>query len=94
MEVIAWKLLKMCVVTITARKRLFSSVHRAFVTENTVCIAALVPGMGKENSKMSCVFFNEIHSLHTNSNISDHLSKVVGDFVYHSSIWVLLIFSI
>jgi hypothetical protein len=31
------------------------------------------------------VFFNEIHSLLTNSNISDHLPKVVSDSVFHSS---------
>jgi hypothetical protein len=75
-------------------KQLFSSVHRAFVTENTPSIAALVLGMVKENSKMSFVFFNKIHSLRTNSNISDHLSEVVSDFVFHSSIMVLLIFAI
>jgi hypothetical protein len=83
-------------VTITAlmvstRKQLFSSVHRAFVIENTLSIAALVPGMAKEYYKMSCMFFNEIHSLHTNLNISDQLSKIVSDFVFHSSILVLLI---
>jgi hypothetical protein len=33
--------------------------------------------MAEENSKMSCVFFNEIHSLRTYSNISDHLLEVV-----------------
>jgi hypothetical protein len=65
-------------VTITAlmastRKGLFSSVHREFVIENTLSIAAPVLGMVKGNSKMSCVFFNEIHSRRTNSNISDHL---------------------
>jgi hypothetical protein len=64
------------------------------VIENIVSVAALVPEMAKENSKMSCVFFSEIHSLLTNSNISDHLSKVVSDFVLHSSILVLLIFAI
>jgi hypothetical protein len=63
------------------------------VIENVLTIAALVPGMAKEYSKTSCVFFNEIHSLHTNSNISDHLSKVVSDFIFHSSILVLLIFA-
>jgi hypothetical protein len=85
-------------VTITAlmvsiRKRFFSSVHRAFVMENSFSIAALVPGMAKENFKMNCVFFNEIHSLRTTSNISDYLSKVVSDSVFHSSILVLLIFA-
>jgi hypothetical protein len=79
---------------VSTRKRLFLSVHRKFVIENTLSIAALVPGMAKENFKMSCVFFNEIHSLHTNSNILDHISKVVSDFVLHSSILVLLIFAI
>jgi hypothetical protein len=79
--------------TVSTRKWLFPSVHRAFVIENTHCIAALVPGMAKETSKMSCVLFNEIHSIHTNSNISDHLSKLVSDFVLHSSILVLLIFA-
>jgi hypothetical protein len=78
---------------VSTRKQLFSSVHRAFVIENTLSIAALVPGMEKENSKMSYVFFNKIHSLCTNSNISDHLSKV-GILYSHSSILVLLIFAI
>jgi hypothetical protein len=50
--------------------------------------------MAKENSKMSCKFFNEIHSLHTNSNTSHHLSTVVSDFVFHSPILGLLIFAI
>jgi hypothetical protein len=59
------------------------------VIANTLSIAALIPGMVKENSKMGCVFFSEIHS-----NISDHLSKVVSDFVFHSSILVSLIFAI
>jgi hypothetical protein len=54
------------------------------VIESTLSVAALVPGMAKENSKMSCMFFNEFHSL----------SKVVSDFVFHSSILVLLIFAI
>jgi hypothetical protein len=61
------------------------------VIENTLSIAALVPGMAKENSKISCVFFNEIHALRTNLNISDHLSKVVSHFVFHSSVLLLLI---
>jgi hypothetical protein len=78
----------------STRKQLFSSAHRAFVIENTLSIAALVPGKAKENSKMSCVFYNKIYSLRTNSNISDHLSKVVCDFVFYSSILVLLIFAI
>jgi hypothetical protein len=64
------------------------------VIENTLSIAALVPSMMKENSKMSCLFFNKIHSLHTNSNASDQLSEVVSDFVSHSSILVLLRFAI
>jgi hypothetical protein len=64
------------------------------VIENTLSIAALVLRMAKENSEMSCVFFNEIHSLRKNSNISDRLSKVVSDFVFHSTILVLLIFAI
>jgi hypothetical protein len=75
-------------------KRLFSSVHREFVIENTVSVAALVPGMAKENSKKSFILFNEIHSLRTDVNISDHLSKVVIDFVFHPTILVLLIFAI
>jgi hypothetical protein len=79
---------------VSTRKQLFSSVHRAFVTENTLSIAALVPGMAKENSKMSCVFFNEVHSLWTNANISDHLSRVVSDFAFHSSILVLRVFAV
>jgi hypothetical protein len=79
---------------VSTRKRLFSSVHRAFVIENTLSIAALVPGMAKENSKISYVFFNEIHSFRTNLNISDHLSKVVSDFIFHSSILVLLTFAV
>jgi hypothetical protein len=57
-------------------------------------MAALVPRMAKENSKMSFVFFNKIHSIHTSLNILDHLSKVVSDFVFHSSILVLLIIAI
>jgi hypothetical protein len=64
------------------------------VIENTLSIAALVPGMAKENSKLSHVLFNEIHSLRTNSYISDHFSKVVSDSVFHSSILVLVIFAI
>jgi hypothetical protein len=79
---------------VPTRKQLFSSAYRAFVIENALSIAALLPGNAKENSKMSCVFFNEIYSLRTNSNISDHLSKVVSDFVFYSSILVLLIFAI
>jgi hypothetical protein len=63
------------------------------VTESTLCIAALVPGMAKENSKMNCMFYNEIHSLRQNSNISDRLLEVVSDFVFHSSILILLIFT-
>jgi hypothetical protein len=59
--------------------------------ENTVSIAPPVPGRAKENFKVSCTFFNEIHSLRTNSNISDHLSKVGSDFAFHSSLLVLLI---
>jgi hypothetical protein len=46
---------------VSKRRRLFSSVHRAFVIENTPFIAALIPGMAKENSKMSCVLFTETH---------------------------------
>jgi hypothetical protein len=64
------------------------------VIENTLSIAALIPGMAKENSKMICVFLNETHSLRINSNISDHLSQFVSDFVFHSSSLVLLIFAI
>jgi hypothetical protein len=79
---------------VSTRKWLFAPVHIAPVIENTLSIAALVPGMAKENSKMSCAFFNEKQSLHTNSNISDHLSKVVSYFVFHSSILVLLVFAI
>jgi hypothetical protein len=79
---------------VSTRKRLFPSVHKAFLIENNLCIAALVPGMEKEDSEMSCVFFNKIHSLCTNSNISDHLSKVVSDFVFHASILGLLTFAI
>jgi hypothetical protein len=67
---------------------------QSILIENTLSVAALVPGMAKENSKMSCVFFNKIHLLCTNSNISDYLSEVVSDFVFHSSILVLLIFAI
>jgi protein-arginine kinase len=79
---------------VSTRKQLFSSVHRAFVIESTVSIAVLVPGMLKENSEMSCVFCNEIHSLLTNLNISDHLSKVVSDFVFQLSSLLLLIFAV
>jgi hypothetical protein len=39
--------------------------------------------MAKENSKMSCVFFNEMHSLRINSNTSDHLSKDVILYSIH-----------
>jgi hypothetical protein len=39
-----------------------------------------------------CVF-NKIHSLRTHSNISDHLSKVVSDLVFHSSTLVLPTFA-
>jgi hypothetical protein len=62
------------------------------VIENTLSIAALIPGMAKGNSKTSYMFFNEVHSLQTSSNISDDLSKVVSDFVFHSSILLLLMF--
>jgi hypothetical protein len=75
---------------ISTRKRLFSSVHRAFAIENIPYIAALVPGMAKENSKMSCAFFNETHSLDTNSNISDHLSKVVKGLYSTHPFWFYL----
>jgi hypothetical protein len=68
---------------ISIRKLFFSSVQGAFVIENTLSIAALVPEMAKENSKMSCVFFSEIYSLYTKSNISGYLSKVVSDSVFH-----------
>jgi hypothetical protein len=61
--------------------------------ENSLSIAALVSGMVKENSKISYMFFHEIHSLRTNSNSSDHLSKV-GYFLFRSSILVVLIFAI
>jgi hypothetical protein len=37
---------------VSTSERLFSSAHRAFVIENTLSIAALGPGMAKENSKM------------------------------------------
>jgi hypothetical protein len=71
----------------STRKWLFLSVHRAFVIESTLSIAALVPGMcNKEDSCMSCVFFNEIHSLYTDFNISDHFSKAVSDCVFYLSI--------
>jgi hypothetical protein len=66
--------------------------HSAFVIGNTLSVAALVPGMAKENFKMS--FFNEIHSLCTNLNISDPLSKVVSHFLFHSFILVLIIFAV
>jgi hypothetical protein len=79
---------------VSIRKWLFSPVHRAFMIENTLSVAAVVPVMPKENSKMSYLFFKEIHSLRTESNISDHLSEVVSDFVFRSSILVLLIFAI
>jgi hypothetical protein len=97
-EVIAWKFVKMCSVTITAlmvsaRKQLFSSVPRAFVIENTLVYSCTSTRNGKREFQKSCVFFNEIHSLCTNSNISDHLSRVVSDFVFDSSILVLLIFA-
>jgi hypothetical protein len=42
---------------VSTRKQLFSSAHRALVIENTFSVAALVPGMAKENSKVSCIFF-------------------------------------
>jgi hypothetical protein len=69
---------------ISTRKLFFLSVHRAFETENTLSIDAFVPGMAKEDSKMICIFLNEIPSLYTNSNISDHLSTVVIKFVFQS----------
>jgi hypothetical protein len=73
---------------------LFVSPQRICDRKYPLCIAALVPAMAKENSKMGCVFFNEICSLCTGSNISDHLSKVVNAYVLHSSILVLLIFAV
>jgi hypothetical protein len=62
------------VLIVSTKKGLFLSVLIAFVIEYALSILALMLGMRKENSKMRCVFFNEIHSLHTNLNISDHLS--------------------
>jgi hypothetical protein len=51
---------------VSTRKLLFSSVHRACVTENTLSIAALVSGMANENSKMSCLFLTKcIHFAQT-----------------------------
>jgi hypothetical protein len=57
-------------------------------------MVALVPEMAKENSKMSSVFLNEIHSLCTDSNISEHLLKFLSYILFHTSILVLLIFAI
>jgi hypothetical protein len=79
---------------VSTRKWFFSSAHREYVIENTLSVAALVPGMAKEDSKISYVFFNDVHSLRINSNISDHVSKVVSDFVFHSTILVSLMFAI
>jgi hypothetical protein len=46
-----------CALLVSRMKRHFSSVHREFVIGNTVCIAALVPGTAKENSKNElCAF--------------------------------------
>jgi hypothetical protein len=54
------------VLMVSTRKRFFSSVHRAFVIQNTLSIAALVPGMAEENSKMSCMFLTKyIHFIQT-----------------------------
>jgi hypothetical protein len=78
---------------VLTRERFFSPVHRAFVIENILSIVTLVPGMSKENSKMVCVLFNKIHSLHINSNSSYHLSKAVSDFLFHLSSLVLLTFA-
>jgi hypothetical protein len=40
---------------VSTSKRHFSSLHRAFITENTLPITAILPGMAKENFKMSYV---------------------------------------
>jgi hypothetical protein len=91
----------MCFVALTAamvstRKLFFLSVHRAFVIDNTRSIDALVPGMAKENSKMICMYvcmlLNEMPSLCTNSNTSEHHSTVLMKFVFHSLILFLLIY--
>jgi hypothetical protein len=63
-----------------------SSVHRAFVIENTLSTDALVPGMSKENSKIICMFLNEMALLCTNSNTSDHHSTVVIKLIFQSLI--------
>jgi hypothetical protein len=60
--------------------------------ENTLSIDALVPGMAKDNSKMICMFLDEMLLLGTNLNASDHLSPVVIKFVFQSLILFLLVF--
>jgi hypothetical protein len=44
---------------VSMRKLFFTSVHRAFIIENTFSIDALLPGITKENSKM-ILFLNEM----------------------------------
>jgi hypothetical protein len=46
-------------------------VHRAFKSKNTLSMAAHVPGMATENSKI-CMLHNDMPSLYTISNIQDH----------------------
>jgi hypothetical protein len=66
---------------VSTRKLFLSSVHGAFLIENNLSTDALVLGMAEENSKMICMFLNEMPSLCTNANNSDHLSTVVIKFV-------------
>jgi hypothetical protein len=51
------------------------------VIENNPSIAAVLPGISKENCQIR--FLNDTHSLHTNWNISDYLLKVVDYYVFH-----------
>jgi hypothetical protein len=71
-------------------KRLFSSVHRASVIENTLysCTSTRngrreFQNNGKREFQNELCVFNEIYSLRTNSNIFDHLSKVVILYSIH-----------
>jgi hypothetical protein len=63
------------------------------VVENTLSGVALVRGMAEELKNKLCLC-NKTHPHCTNLNNSDYLSNAVSDFVFHSSIMILLIFAI
>jgi hypothetical protein len=61
MEIVALKYLKMCSFFISHGFDVFNKERVIFVSPESIydrkySVAALVPGMAKENSKMMCVF--------------------------------------